>query len=145
MNDVTEAQDNTEWLNDEAAEIPRDLPQPALWRMLVMPVQPNRETKSGIVIPVAAQEAEEHLQVIGRVAALGPLAYKSEKFVSCPEDRALIADGKPVSWAPKVGDWIIYGRYTGQRLEYRDTRFILMNDDEILGQIASPDGFRVYL
>jgi co-chaperonin GroES (HSP10) len=145
LSEIDTATDNADWANPEGTEAPAGLPVPALWRILVMPVQPTKKTASGIVIPVQAQDAEEHLQVVGKIVALGPLAYRSFKLAAGPLDYLRILCGMRVAWAPQVGDWIVYGRYTGQRLEYRDRRLIVMNDDEIIAQVADPSGFKVYL
>jgi co-chaperonin GroES (HSP10) len=56
------------------------------------------------------------------------LAYKdSAKF----GDQA-----KP--WCKK-GDWIIFGRYAGSRFKIEGGEVRLLNDDEVLASINSPD------
>lgn len=136
--------DNVDWLNPEDIDLPQDLPRPSVWRMLIMPVQPKRKSKGGILLPYQAQDAEGHLQIVGKVAALGPLAFRSWKFAAGFTDYARIVTGQRVSWAPKVGDWVVYGRYTGQRCEYRGLKMVIMNDDELIAHISSPDGFKIY-
>lgn len=136
--------DGIEWANDEDQEIPEGLPNPFMWRILVMPVQPRTTTKSGIVLAIETQNAEGHKQFVGRIAAVGPLAFRSFKLCSGVMDFLRVMCGKQIAAAPKVGDWVVHGRYTGQRCEFKNTRLIMMNDDEVLAQCGGPDGFRVY-
>ncbi len=148
MNARTECsrnEDTESWANAEGTEVPKDLPQPAWWRILVLPVKPPKASRGGIIIPAQAREAEEHLQQLGRVAALGPLAGRSWKFASDPLDYLRILCGLPVRHMPAVGDWVVFNRYTGQRMEYKGTRLILMNDDELLCKAQSAEGFKIHI
>ena len=86
------ANDNVDWQNPEEIAVPTDLPRPSIWRILVMPVQPKKVSKGGIVLPSMAQDAEGHLQIIGKVAALGPLAYRSWKFAAGPQAHTMHGD-----------------------------------------------------
>lgn len=148
-----EARPNDAWLNDQDVEIPKGLPEPTLWRVLVMPVQPRRKSRGthgvSIALPDTTQDSEGYLNYIGRVLKLGPLAGKNEKFEN-PEWRA-VKDSPALSsrtpqylWGVKEGDWVIYGRYAGQRMEYEGVKLVMTNDDEIIGTIADPSGFRIY-
>lgn len=123
-------------LNPEDVTVPDGLPRMLLWRVLVIPVQPKQQTTSGIILATETQDAEKALQFIGRVAGVGPLAGKSAKFRD---------ENGQLQWPVKVGDWVVYGRYAGQRCEYKGTRLLLMNDDEILGVADGPEGFRIYV
>lgn len=119
-----------EWLNPEDIEIPAGMPQPQLWRMLIAPVQPKAESKGGIVLPDQVLDNTEMLTYFGKVMAMGSMA------------------GKKADWQGydiKVGDWVVFGRYAGQRFEYQGVKLILINDDEVLAKAEGPKGFRVYL
>lgn len=142
---MTDELDGNEWANDEDAKIPEGLPNPFMWRILVMPVQPRKVTKSGIILAPSTQDAEGHLQFVGKVAAVGPLAFRSWKLCSGLEDYLRVLMGKTIAAAPKVGDWVVHGRYTGQRCEFRGARLIMMNDDEVLAKCESPQDFKVYV
>ncbi|MCC6475126.1 MAG: co-chaperone GroES [Burkholderiales bacterium] len=115
---------------------PDDIPEPTIWRVLVFPKQPKRMTASGIALPSMAQSVERHLNYIGQVVAMGPIAGKSERFRR--------PDGT-LAWDIKVGDWVIYGRYSGQHVEYQGVELLTVNDDDITMRIKNPAGFRVYL
>ena len=130
-------------LNPEDTKVPDGHPQPLLWRVLVMPIQPRKRTASGLILTTTTQENEAHLNYIGKVVALGPLAGKSEKFLN--PDFKLGPDSEPkYAWRVRVGDWVVYGRYAGQRMEYKEVNLLMVNDDEILGVVDNPEGFRVY-
>jgi co-chaperonin GroES (HSP10) len=64
------------------------------------------------------------------VIALGPLAGQSDKF-----------GGK---WDIKVGDWVVYGRYVGQRMTHKDVRLLMVDDDQIQGVLADPYALKIY-
>lgn len=140
MNAVVEG----DWLNPEDVTLPVDLPEPSLWRVLIVPVQPKQMSKGGIALPSQTSDAEGYLNYIGRIAAFGPLAGKNEKFLN--PDRPPLGEPQPrYLWDYKVGDWVTYGRYAGQRMEKDGVKLVLVNDDEILARIKSPQGFRIYV
>lgn len=139
----------TEWVTFADTGLTYDeLPQPTLWRVLVLPKQPKLMSRGGIALPAQAQEVEMHLNYIGQVVAMGPLAGKSAKFENPDwrEDGHIPLPNVPrFLWDVKVGDWVIYGKYAGQIKFYKGVRFLTVNDDEITDVIKSPDGFRVYV
>lgn len=127
-----------EWANEDTA-LPTDffdeMPRPTFWRVMVMPLKPKEVSKGGIVLAKANQDAQEILNFMGKVVAVGPLAGKHERLGG---DGANVAAG-----FPKEGDFVIYGKYAGQPLMYRGTKLILINDDEILGIVPNPDLLKV--
>ncbi len=135
-------------------EVPEDAPEAFLWRLLIMPAQPRAMSKGGIALPNKVMEAEEHLNYIGKVVGIGPLAGKSEKFANPAwtewrDNTSVEPPPRPEPprylWDIKVGDWVIYGRYTGQKCWFKGAKMIFVNDDEILGKAkAGPVGFKVY-
>ena len=56
----------------------------------------------------------------------GPLAYA---------DASKFPDGP---WC-KEGDWVIFGRYAGSRIQIDGGEIRLLNDDEILGIVTDPE------
>ena len=101
------------------------LPQPTGWRMLVLPFKMNEKTKGGVLL---GQETIERQQVgsqCGNVLAMGPDCYgDKERFSQGP-------------WC-KVGDWIIFARYAGSRIEIEGGEVRLLNDDEVLATVQDP-------
>ena len=119
-------------------EIPREslldkstlerLPTPTGWRILILPYRGQGKTKSGVFLPDESVDREAVATVCGYVLKTGPLAYKDpEKFGNA---------SKP--WC-KEGDWVIFGRYAGSRFKIEGGEVRLLNDDEILAQIDSPE------
>lgn len=121
-----------EWTNEADVPMPEDHPAPLLWRVLIAPRRPKKMSAGGLIIAHAARDAEQHLNYIGQVIAMGELAYKSDLF-------------KDMADVPKVGDWVAYGRYAGQPLLYRGYRFLVVNDKEILCRITDPEALTIYL
>lgn len=145
MTEFYDAGDGVDWANEEDVKIPAGLPDPFMWRILVMPVQPKTKTKSGIVLAIETQNNQGHLQFVGKIAAVGPLAFRSFKLCSGVMDYLRVLCGQRIAAAPKVGDWVVHGRYTGQRCEFKGARLIMMNDDEVLAKCESPADFKVYV
>jgi len=102
------------------------IPQPTGWRIVILPYRGAAKTKSGIVLSDATLERQVATTTCGYVLAVGPLAYKDlDKFPDGP-------------WC-KQGDWIIFGRYAGARLNIDGGEIRILNDDEILATVKSPD------
>lgn len=120
------------FVNNEDVQIPDGAPSPQLWRLLVAPVRPRRETKGGIILADETLDAQDILTYIGRVVALGPLVGKKPEW---PEG----------SYDIKVGDWVVFGRHGGQRFEFKGVKLLLIDDDAIMAKAAGPDGFRTYV
>ena len=101
------------------------LPQPTGWRMLVLPFKMNEKTKGGVLL---GQETIERQQVgsqCGNVLAMGPDCYSDkDRFTQGP-------------WC-KVGDWIVFARYAGSRIEIEGGEVRLLNDDEVLATVQDP-------
>ena len=145
MSEFYDAGDGVEWANDVGVKVPKVLPRPFKWAVLVMPVQPKQKSKGGIELPQEVLDNQGQLQVVGKVAALGPLAFRSRKLCAGLLDVLRVWFGLTIAGAPKVGDWVMYGRYTGMRFEFNGTRLIMVNDDELLADPIEPQNVRVYV
>ena len=102
------------------------LPTPTGWRLLVMPFAVQEETKGGIII---AQETLNRARVatqVGYVLKMGDLCYKDQ-------------DRYPTGPWCKEKDWVVFARYAGSRMEIDGGEIRMLNDDEVLGTISSPD------
>jgi co-chaperonin GroES (HSP10) len=102
------------------------LPTPTGWRILVMPFKVKEETKGGIII---AQETLDRARVatqVGYVLKMGDLCYQDkDKYPTGP-------------WCAEK-DWVVFARYAGSRMEIDGGEIRMLNDDEILGTINSPE------
>ena len=125
--------------NNEDTELPesfwKDLPKPTYWRVLIAPVKPKEVSKGGIVLALANQEAQDILNFLGRVVAVGPMAGKHERLGGTGTE--------PGPDFPKVGDYVAYGRYAGQRLQHAGVRLLICNDDEILAVVPNLETLQV--
>jgi len=102
------------------------LPQPTGWRLLVLPFKMKEKTKGGLVLAETTLEKQQVASQVGLVMAMGPDCYK---------DKERYADGP---WC-KVNDWIMFARYAGSRIKIDGGEMRLLNDDEVLATIDSPE------
>lgn len=102
------------------------IPSPTGWRVVVLPYRPPAATKSGILLAEKAIEKQQVATVCGYVVEVGPLAYKdTDKFPDGP-------------WCQK-GDWVIFARYAGARINIEGGEIRILNDDEILAKVKDPE------
>ena len=109
----------------EKKEEPK-LPQPTGWRLLVLPFKMKEKTKGGIVLAETTLEKQQVGSQVGLVLAMGPDCYK---------DKERYPDGP---WC-KVKDWVMFARYAGSRIKIDGGEMRLLNDDEVLATIDSPE------
>jgi co-chaperonin GroES (HSP10) len=118
--EAVEAKEETQETNLEK------LPTPTGWRLLVMPFAVKEETKGGIII---AQETLDRARVatqVGYVLKMGDLCYQDK-------------DRYPTGPWCKEKDWVVFARYAGSRMEIDGGEIRMLNDDEVLGTIESPE------
>jgi co-chaperonin GroES (HSP10) len=102
-------------------------------RVLVQMRLPKRKmTSSGIILAAETVDTEKAQNPIGKVIAIGPLAFKKrDTMESWPEG----------SWV-EVGDYVRVPRWTGDRWEVPVSQddvvqFMLMNDHEVVAKLTS--------
>ena len=116
---------NDMWISQEETPDPDVLPEVPGYHILIRPISVKEKTKGGILIPDSTREDMSYLTTVGRVLAVGNLAYKDlDKF----------PNGK---WCD-VGDYVCYGKHAGQKLYYKATRLILLFDDQIILKVEDP-------
>jgi co-chaperonin GroES (HSP10) len=102
------------------------IPKPTGWRIVVMPFRPAAQTKGGLLLAKQAIEKQQIATVCGYVVEVGSLAYSdTEKFPGG-------------AWCKK-GDWVVFARYAGARINLDDGEIRILNDDEILATIKDPE------
>ena len=101
------------------------LPQPTGYRILVIPYYPKEKTKGGIYIPDATRERESFATVVAYVVKMGPDAYKDE-------------DKFPNGAYCSEKEWVLMGRYAGNRFKVEGLELRLINDDNIIAKILDP-------
>ena len=87
-------------------------------RILVTRLEAKEVAKSGIIIPDTAKEKPQE----GEVVAVGP--GKIEK-------------GRRVPIDVKVGDRILFGKYTGSDINIDDQEYLILREDEVLGVLEA--------
>jgi co-chaperonin GroES (HSP10) len=102
-------------------------------RILVQMRLPKKKmTASGIILAAETVDTEKAQNPIGKVVAIGPLAFKKrDTMESWPEG----------SWC-EVGDFVRVPRWTGDRWEIKidddtNVEFMLMNDHEVIAKLTS--------
>lgn len=83
--------------------------QPLSDRVLVEPQAAETKTASGIIIPDSAKEKPQQ----GKVVAVGKGKKDHEMTV-------------------KVGDTVLYGKYSGTELKLEGEDYLMMREDDIL-------------
>ena len=102
------------------------LPQPTGWRLLVLPFKMKEKTKGGLVLAETTLEKQQVASQVGLVMAMGPQCYKDkERYPEGP-------------WC-KEKDWVMFARYAGSRIKIDGGEMRLLNDDEVLATIDSPE------
>ena len=102
------------------------IPKPTGWRLLVLPFKMKEKTKGGLVLAEATLEKQQVASQCGLVLAMGSQCYKDKE--SYPEG----------PWC-KVNDWVMFARYAGSRIKIDGGEIRLLNDDEVLATIDSPE------
>jgi chaperonin GroES len=86
-------------------------------RVIVKRMEEERKTASGIVIPDAATEKPDQ----GEIVAVG--------------NGKVGDDGKLIPMNVKVGDRVLFGKYSGQAFKMDGVELLQMREDDIIGVI----------
>ena len=115
--------------------------EPLGGRVLVQLRRMAPKTKSGIVLVEDTRDTVKWNNQVGKVVALGPLAFRNR------ETKELWPEG---AWV-KLGDYVRVPRWDGDRIEVpvKDEDpviFVLFNDTQLLGRITGdPLQQKVYI
>jgi chaperonin GroES len=86
-------------------------------RVIVQRIEEEEKTKGGIIIPDTAKEKPQE----GKVIAVGP--------------GKILENGTKVTLDVKVGDKILFGKYSGTEIKIEGEEYLMMREDDILGII----------
>jgi len=86
-------------------------------RVIVKRIDEERKSAGGIVIPDTAAEKPDQ----GEVVAVGK-GKKAE-------------DGKLIPLDVKVGDRVLFGKYSGQTVKVKGDELLVMREEDIMGVI----------
>jgi chaperonin GroES len=84
-------------------------------RVIVRRIEEEEKTKGGIIIPDTAKEKPQE----GKVVAVGKGKVND--------------DGKLTPLDVKVGDKILFGKYSGSEIKLNGEEHLIMREDDILG------------
>lgn len=87
-------------------------------RVVIRPIQQDEKTAGGIIIPDAAKEKPMQ----GEVVAAGNGARTEE--------------GKTVPLDVKVGDRVLYGKWSGTEVRVDDDDLLIMKESDLLGVLG---------
>ena len=85
-------------------------------RVVIKQLVAEETTKSGIVLPGASQEKPQQAEVI----AVGPGG---------------MVDGKEVAMQVKVGDIVIFSKYSGTEVKIDGEEIIILSQSDILAKV----------
>ena len=84
-------------------------------RIIVKRIEEEEKTKGGIIIPDTAKEKPSE----GKVIAVGP--------------GKVTDDGKKIPMEVKVGDRVLFGKYSGTEIKIEGEEHLIVREDDILG------------
>jgi chaperonin GroES len=82
-------------------------------RVIVQALPQEEKTKSGIILPDTAKEKPNQ----GEVMAVGP--------------GRITDDGKTIPMNVKVGDKVLYGKYSGQEVKIEGEEFLIIKESDV--------------
>ena len=82
-------------------------------RILIEPLKAEEVTRAGIIIPDSAMEERSE----GKVVALGSGIVKGKKY----------------EFSVKVGDKVLYGKYSGEEVKIDGKEYKIIKEEDILG------------
>ena len=86
-------------------------------RVVIKPLAREEVTKGGIVLPDTAKEKPQQ----GEIVAVGPGRYE---------------EGKRVPMDLKVGDKVLYGKYSGTEVTLSGEQFLILRESDVLAVIS---------
>ena len=91
--------------------------KPLLDRVVIKRIEEEKRTAGGIIIPDTAKEKPSQ----GEVVAVGPGGRDD--------------DGKVVSMTVKVGDRVLFGKWSGTEVKIEGEDLLIMKESDVLGII----------
>lgn len=85
-------------------------------RLVIKRLEAEQTTKSGIILPDSAKEKPQE----ARVVAVGPGG---------------IVDGKEVKMEVKVGDTVLFSKYSGNEIKLEGEEFTILKQDDVLAVV----------
>jgi chaperonin GroES len=87
-------------------------------RVVVEPTEAEEKTAGGILLPDTAKQKPQQ----GKVVSIGP--------------GKLNDDGSRTALAVKIGDTVLYGKYSGSDVEVNGKEYKILRESDILAKLA---------
>ncbi len=87
--------------------------QPLGDRVLLQPLEAEEKTAGGIIVPDSAKEKPQE----GKIVAVG---------------KGKVENGKTVAMEVKVGDKVLYGKYSGTEIRVEGEDMLIVKEEDIL-------------
>ena len=91
--------------------------KPLADRVVVKALEESEQMRGGLYIPDTAKEKPQQ----GEVVAVGP---------------GRVEDGKRVDMELKVGDKVLYGKYSGTEITLDNEQFLILRESDVLAVVA---------
>jgi len=85
-------------------------------RVVIEPLDPETKTSGGIIIPDNAKEKPQE----GKIVAVGSGKYE---------------EGKKIEMELKVGDKVLYGKYSGTEITVEGKEYLIIRESDVLAKI----------
>jgi chaperonin GroES len=86
-------------------------------RVAIRPLEETEQMRGGLYIPDTAKEKPQQ----GEIIAVGPGRYEK---------------GERVAMELKVGDKVLYGKYSGTEVTIEDETFLIIKESDVLAKIG---------
>lgn len=117
---------NDAWISEHEVPDPSPLPRIPGVGLLVRPVPIRKKSAGGIIIPDSIRADRDFLNTVGRVLALGELAFIDEDIY------------RKGPWV-KPGDHIVYSKLAGQKIFWKGVKLLLIKASSIELVVDTPE------
>ena len=93
--------------------------QPLADRVVIKPLEESEQMRGGLYIPDTAKEKPQQ----GEVVAVGPGKVSDE--------------GKRIAPEVKVGDRVLYGKYSGTEVTVADEQYLILRESDVLAVVQA--------
>ena len=91
--------------------------KPLADRVVVKPLEDTEQMRGGLYIPDTAKEKPQQ----GEIVAVGGGRYE---------------DGKKIEMELKVGDKVLYGKYSGTEVTIEDAQYLILRESDVLAVVG---------
>ena len=91
--------------------------KPLADRVVVKPLEETEQMRGGLYIPDTAKEKPQQ----GEIVAVGGGRYE---------------DGKKIEMELKVGDKVLYGKYSGTEVTIEDAQYLILRESDVLAVVG---------